>query len=92
MFTGYAWTGQLLLRDHVRLSYALRGCRDNPEMESFHSRFKSENRSLLLDALTPADLQRVVAQRLTYYNGRRRHSALQNQSPLRYLRGVTPER
>lgn len=87
VFTGYAWTGQLLLRDQVRLSYALRGCRDNPEMESFHSRFKSENRSLLLDALTLADLERVVAQRLTYYNGRRRHSSLQNQPPLNYLRG-----
>ena len=88
VFTGYAWTGQLLLRDQVRLSYALRGCRDNPEMESFHSRFKSENRSLLLDALTLADLERVVAQRLTYYNGRRRHSSLQNQPPLHYLRGL----
>lgn len=88
VFTGYAWTGQLLLRDHVRLSYALRGCRDTPEMESFHSRFKSENRSLLLDASTLADLERVVAQRLTYYNGRRRHSSLQNQPPLRYLWGL----
>lgn len=87
VFTGYAWTGQLLLRDHVRLSYALRGCRDNPEMESFHSRFKNENRSLLLDASLPADLDRVVAQRIAYYNGRRRHSSLQNQSPLQYLRG-----
>ncbi len=88
VFTGYAWTGQLLLRDRVRLSFALRGCRDNPEMESFHSRFKSENRSLLLDAQLFADLDRVVAQRLTYYNGRRRHSSLQNQPPLRYLRGL----
>ena len=64
VYTGYGWTGQLLLRDATRLSYALNGCRDNPEMESFHSRFKTENRSLFLDALTLADLERVVAQRM----------------------------
>lgn len=92
VYTGYGWTGQLLVRDHVRLSYALRGCRDNPEMESFHSRFKSENRSLFLDAPSLADLRRLVGQRLTYYNGRRRHSSLGNQPPLTYLSGLLPER
>jgi putative transposase len=91
VYTGYGWTGQLLVRDHVRLSYALHGCRDNPEMESFHSRFKSENRSLLLDAPTRTDLRRLVAQRIAYYNGRRRHSSLGNQAPLVYLSGLHPE-
>ncbi len=91
VYTGYGWTGQLLLRDAVRLSYALKGCRDNPEMESFHSRFKTENRSLFLDALTLADLERVVAQRMAYYNGWRRHSSLGNQAPLRFLASYSPE-
>ena len=91
VYTGYGWTGQLLVRDGVRLSYALRGCRDNTEMESFHSRFKTENRSLFLDAPTLADLRRIVTQRIAYYNGRRRHSSLGNQSPLIYLSGLTPE-
>ncbi|MGE5287803.1 MAG: integrase core domain-containing protein [Micromonosporaceae bacterium] len=91
VYTGYGWTGQLLVRDHVRLSYALHGCRDNPEMESFHSRFKSENRSLFLDAPTLTDLRRLVAQRLTYYNGRRRHSSLGNRAPLVYLSGLHPQ-
>jgi putative transposase len=90
VYTGYGWTGQLLLRDAARLSYALNGCRDNPEMESFHSRFKTENRSLFLDALTLADLERVVAQRMAYYNGRRRHSSLGNQAPLSFLASFTP--
>ena len=35
VYTGHMWTGQLLLRDKVRLSYALDGARDNTEMESF---------------------------------------------------------
>jgi hypothetical protein len=38
VFTGYVWTARLLLKDHVRVSYALRGARDNTEMESFNSR------------------------------------------------------
>ncbi len=88
---GYGWTGQLLVRDHVRLSYALHGCRDNPEMESFHGRFKSENRSLFLDAPTLTDLRRLVAQRITYDTGRRRHSSLGNQAPLGYLSGLHPQ-
>lgn len=91
VYTGYGWTGQLLVRDHVRLSYALRGCRDNPEMESFHSRFKSENRSLFLDAPTLTDLRRLVGQRITYYTGRRRHSSLGNRAPLVYLSGLLPQ-
>lgn len=90
VYTGYGWTGQLLLGDRARLSYALNGCRDNPEMESFHSRFKTENRSLLLDAQSLADLTRVVDQRMTHYNGRRRHSALGNQAPLTFLARLTP--
>ena len=85
VYTGYGWTGRLVLKDHVRLSYALDGCRDNTEMESFHSRFKTENRSLLLDATSFAELERVVGQRIDYYNRRRRHSALGNQAPLVYL-------
>lgn len=85
VYTGYGWTGQLVLRDYARLSYALDGCRDNTEMESFHSRFKSENRSLLLDAASLADLERIVGERIDYYNRRRRHSALGNRAPLVYL-------
>ncbi len=85
VYTGYGWTGQLMLRDRARLSYALDGCRDNTEMESFHSRFKSENRSLLLDAASLADLERIVGERIDYYNRRRRHSALGNRAPLAYL-------
>jgi putative transposase len=85
VYTGYGWTGQLVLRDRVRLSYALDGCHDNTEMESFHSRFKSENRSLLVDTADLAELERVVRQRIEYYNRRRRHSALGNQAPLAYL-------
>src|SRR2546426_236402 len=92
VYTSYAWTGQLVLRDQVRLSYALDGCRDNTEMESFHSRFKSENRSLLVEAASFAELERIVGQRITYYNRRRRHSALGNQATLAFLAALEARR
>ncbi len=42
VYTGHMWTGQLLLKDKARLSYALDGAKDNTEMESFNGHFKQE--------------------------------------------------
>ncbi len=92
VFTSYGWTGQLLLRDEARISYALGGAKDNPEMESFNSRFKTENRSLLLDAVDLAELIRLVSRRMRYYNRVRRHSTLGNQAPWTYVQSLrTPD-
>jgi putative transposase len=85
VYTGYGWTGRLLLREAVRVSYALHGARDNPEMESFFSRFKDENQSLFLEAQTVPELGQVVAARMRYYNARRRHSTIGYVAPLTYL-------
>ncbi|MCJ7567122.1 MAG: IS3 family transposase [Anaerolineales bacterium] len=85
VFTGYCWTAQLLLKDHVRISYALNGARDNPEMEAFNSRFKTENRSLLQDAQTLGELQLVVRERMDYHNGIRRHSSIDYLAPKEYV-------
>jgi transposase InsO family protein len=85
VFTSYGWTSQLLLTDEARISYALRGAKDNPEMEAWNSRFKNENRSLFLEARDPCELRDVVAERMDYYNGERRHSALGNQAPLAFV-------
>jgi putative transposase len=76
VFTSYCWTAQLLLNDCVWISYALNGARDNPEMESFFSRFKTENKSLLLDAHTLEKLKILVDERMAYHNGERRHSTI----------------
>lgn len=85
VFTGYRWTAQLLLEDGVQLSYTLNGARDNPEMEAFFSRFKAENRSLLLDAQDLSELTEVVDQRMWYYDSERRHSSIGYLSPLAYI-------
>jgi transposase InsO family protein len=91
VFIGYAWTGQLLLVDGCRLSYALHGPSENPEMESFFGRFKTENHSLLLDADSPADLRHIASRRIDHYNRRRRHSSLGNQAPLTYFHSLRKE-
>lgn len=85
VYTSYGWNSQLLLEDKARLSYALNGAKDNPEMESFNGRFKTENRSLFLDAQSVDELRNIVAQRMDYYNTERRHSSLDYVAPLLYI-------
>jgi putative transposase len=87
-FISYAWTGQLLLKDGVRLSYTLQGFKDNPEMESFIGHFKEEGRSLFLDAQSLAELTTVVDRRMAYYNTDRRHSSIGYVPPLTYIQQV----
>ena len=85
VFTSYCWTAQLLLNDCARISNALNGARNNLEMESFFSRFKTENKSLLLDAHTLEELKILVGERMAYYNGERRHSTIDYHAPKIYL-------
>ncbi|MDY6974013.1 MAG: hypothetical protein SV775_17110 [Thermodesulfobacteriota bacterium] len=49
VYAGYEWTSQLLLKDDLRISYALRGAKDDPEpATSTHS-----GSSLSTDASRP---------------------------------------
>ncbi len=57
-------------------------------MESFNSRFKSEGQSLFLEAADLAELQRVVAAQMRYYNTNRRHSSLDYLTPVAYVKRV----
>lgn len=91
VYTSYDWTGQLLLKDRIRLSFALAGAKDNPQMESFFSRFKDEGHSEFLDAKTLAELEEVVARRIEFYNRERYHSSLGNRAPLVFIRQEHPE-
>jgi putative transposase len=86
VYTSYAWTSQLLLKDEVQLSYALEGAKDNPAMESFNSRFKAEGYSLFLQAPDLSALRKIVTTQIRYYNTRRRHSSLGYLSPLAFLK------
>jgi len=90
VYTGYEWTSQLLLKDRSRLSYALRGAKDNPEMESFNGRFKGEGHSLFLEAQSLGELITVVDERIRYYNTERRHSSIGYVPPLTYIKRARP--
>lgn len=85
VYTSYAWTSQLLLKDRSRLSYALGGAKDNPEMESFNGHFKGEGHSLFLEAQSLDELITVVDDRMRYYNTLRRHSTIGYVAPLTYI-------
>ena len=88
VFTGYEWARQLVLEDGVRLSFTLRGFKDNPEMESFNGRFKEENHSLFLETQTLDKLIEVVNERMWYYNEERRHSSIGYLPPLIFIERV----
>lgn len=84
-FTSHAWTSQLLLGDQARIPNALDGARDDPEMDGFSSRFKTENRFLLSDARSLAQLLAVVAERMVYYNNEWIHSMIGYKAPAIYV-------
>ena len=86
VYTSYEWTSQVLLKDKARLSYALGGAKDNPEMESFNGRFKTEGHSLFLEAQSLGELITVVEERMRYYNTERRHSSIGYVPPLMYIK------
>ncbi len=92
VFTGYDWLRALVLDAGVRISYSERGARDNPWIESFWSRFKGENASLVIEAQDLRDLRGLIDRQMQYYNHRRRHSTLNNRPPLEYLKseGIGP--
>ena len=92
VFTSYRWLDRLLRKDKVRVSYALNGPGDNPEMESFFGRFKTENRSLFQDANTMQELRQIVEKRIRYYNQERRHSTLGNRAPLVYAKSLKKDK
>ena len=82
------WAGQLLLKDSVPLSYTLRRFKDNPQKESFFSRFKEEGRSLFLDAQSLPALTTVIDNPMGYHNTHRRHSSIGHVPPLTYIEQV----
>lgn len=63
--------GEVLLGEKARLSYAERGAKDNPWIESFWGRFETENGELILEAETLEEVKTIVGDQLDYYNRRR---------------------
>lgn len=86
VLTGQGWARQLLIEDGAQISYSTNGCHGNTRMESWHSRFKGENKSLLADCKNLDEVREKMKQQVHYYNYRRRHSALKNKAPMKYIK------
>ncbi len=84
--TSFDWTGRLLNRDRVHVSYMLYGAKYNRELETFINRCKNENRSLLLDAPAIEKLRNALDEQMLQYNEVRRHSRLGYVPPWTYLK------
>lgn len=86
VYTGYKWMREVVINQSARISYSENGAKENPYIESFHSRLKDEGKDLFLEARNIWELKRIVRERIEYYNKDRRHSALEYLSPINYLK------
>jgi putative transposase len=89
VYTSYRWVERLLLEERARISYAQRGARDNPWIESFWGRFETENGELILQAETLEEVRKIVEEQLEYYNRKRRHSGLDYRRPYEVILEAT---
>ena len=93
VYTSHAWLHRVLIEERGRLSYAENGAKDNPWIESFWGRFKTENGELLLQAETLREVTEIINEKMSYYNGSRRHSALAYKRPAEVLSAlINPEK
>jgi len=86
VYTGHGWLHEVVVKDNVRVSYSENGAKGNVHMESFNGKFKTENHVLFWEQEDFESLEKVVKNRIRYYNQIRRHSALGNKSPIKYLK------
>ena len=88
VYTSYDWLHRVLIRERAGISFAMNGAKDNPWIESFWGRFKTENKTLIMQADSLAELICVTEQQMTYYNQGRRHSALNYRVPQEVVQAV----
>jgi transposase InsO family protein len=81
VYTSYAWLEEVLIERKAQVSFSEHGAKDNPWIESFWGRFKTENAGLCWEATTLDELRGVLKQQIVYYNTERRHSGLDYRRP-----------
>ena len=77
VYTGHGWLSKVVVKDRARVSYSKERAKGNVHMESFIGRFKEENRLILWEQEDLRSLQKVVNERVRYYNFVRKHSHLE---------------
>ena len=86
VYTSFVWLWRLMIKEKVRISYAMNGARGNTVMESFNSSLKRECGSLFIEASDMDELREVVDAQIKYYNHRRIHSSIGYRTPMGYAR------
>ena len=85
VFKSYQYVQELVKRD-IAISYSRKARpSDNPEMESFFGRTKTENRQLFVEAESLQELETLIHEAIKYHNTKRRHSKLGNKSPEQFI-------
>jgi putative transposase len=86
VYTSYDYTAEILKHGSY-LSYSKRGQPgDNAVNESFFSRLKEEWRDVFYEARDFWELEKIVKEKIKYYNNERYHSSLNQITPLRYIK------
>lgn len=81
VYTSYDYVGELV-KDSVKVSYSrVATPSDNPEMESFFGRLKDEWADVFAAAQTESEVIELINEALSYYNEKRRHSAIDYFAP-----------
>ena len=88
VYTSYDWLHRVLITEGAGISFAMNGAKDNPWIESFWGRFKTESKTLIMHADSLTELICVTEQQMTYYNQDRRHSALNYRTPQQVVQAI----
>lgn len=92
VYTGIVYVSYVLCVIKSTLSYSRKGTPgDNAVNESFFSRLKEENREYFSEAKDFRELERMIKNKIKYYNNKRYHSSLNLKPPLEYTREKAKE-
>lgn len=89
VFRSYRWVRQVLIENKAVLSYSENGAKGNTWIESLWGRVSVEFAPYLAHVETITDVRKVLSDRFTYYLFQRRHSGIENQTPVAYLKQLT---
>lgn len=86
VYTGDEWVNRVYVQEDIALSYLMNGARGNTYMESFNGHFKNPVESIFTTTETLEKLKEKVEERVTFWNEKRLHGALENRTPMEFIR------
>lgn len=85
-YTSYRYT-DIILKNKMRLSYSTPGTpTENPGQESFFGRLKDECQDDFHEIKDIKKLKKFIKKRMNYYNNKRLHTSLKNQTPKEFTK------